>query len=258
MIEEMERTIRIRDEKGQVVPLKANQVQSAFEQKAGQKNIVLKSRQMGFTTWAVARQVLFLTKNPESVAVGIFSNEVTKAYVCSMVRRMIGQESAWMNPDTMKNGSQYIPLTPRCKWRSRIFAGSILASELDYWDSARILEDVRHSSVSRHDEIVESTPKLDSIFMRDEWFSAEDRGFVRHLFPWWMKPNYCRDPVPVESLTKEEYRLMKDYGLSLGQIGFRRRYTGRAKLLENLHDYRCQYLEDIPWDRPRGAIAPRS
>jgi hypothetical protein len=47
--------LKIRDKNGLERPLKANAVQRAFEQQRGQRNIVLKARQMGMTTWVAAR-----------------------------------------------------------------------------------------------------------------------------------------------------------------------------------------------------------
>jgi hypothetical protein len=41
--------VRTRDGKG--APLRANAVQRAFEERRGERNIVLKARQLGLTTW---------------------------------------------------------------------------------------------------------------------------------------------------------------------------------------------------------------
>lgn len=48
MAEEM---LRVRDRNGLMRPLRANAVQRAFEGARGQRNIVLKARQMGVTSW---------------------------------------------------------------------------------------------------------------------------------------------------------------------------------------------------------------
>src|SRR5580698_9645616 len=53
-----EELLRVRDRAGLMQPLRANAVQRAFEKERGQRNIVLKARQMGVTTWIAARVFL--------------------------------------------------------------------------------------------------------------------------------------------------------------------------------------------------------
>ncbi len=50
-----EKLLVVRTREGQPKKLKANEVQKAFEQRRGARNIVLKARQMGLTTWVAAR-----------------------------------------------------------------------------------------------------------------------------------------------------------------------------------------------------------
>jgi hypothetical protein len=50
-----ERLLLVRTREGWTAPLKANAAQRAFERRRGERNIVLKARQMGLTTWAAAR-----------------------------------------------------------------------------------------------------------------------------------------------------------------------------------------------------------
>src|SRR5215469_7344267 len=55
MVEKVAELLRVRDRSGELVPLRANRAQHAFEQARGPHNIVLKARQMGMTTWVAAR-----------------------------------------------------------------------------------------------------------------------------------------------------------------------------------------------------------
>lgn len=47
--------LRIRDRHGAEVPLRPNAVQREYERRRGQRNVVLKARQMGMTTWVAGR-----------------------------------------------------------------------------------------------------------------------------------------------------------------------------------------------------------
>src|SRR5215469_3322271 len=55
MVEKVAELLSVRKRDGTVVHLEANPVQIAFERARGQRNIVLKARQMGVTTWVAAR-----------------------------------------------------------------------------------------------------------------------------------------------------------------------------------------------------------
>ena len=59
-----EQLLRVRTRSGATRPLCANAVQRAFEKHHGQRNIVLKARQMGLTTWAAARFFLKTITQP--------------------------------------------------------------------------------------------------------------------------------------------------------------------------------------------------
>src|SRR5579871_4214442 len=55
LIHVAENMLRVLGRDGVIRPLRANAVQRAFERDRGQRNIVLKARQMGVTTWVAAR-----------------------------------------------------------------------------------------------------------------------------------------------------------------------------------------------------------
>ena len=55
MMELAEKLLQVRTREGRTAPLKANAAQMKFERRRGERNIVLKARQMGLTTWAAAR-----------------------------------------------------------------------------------------------------------------------------------------------------------------------------------------------------------
>ncbi len=62
-----ERLLLVRTREGWTAPLKANAVQRAFERRRGERNIVLKARQLGLTTWAAARFFLKTITQPGTV-----------------------------------------------------------------------------------------------------------------------------------------------------------------------------------------------
>ena len=59
-----ERLLLVRTREGVSAPLKANAAQRAFERRRGRRNIVLKARQLGMTTWAAGRFFLKTITQP--------------------------------------------------------------------------------------------------------------------------------------------------------------------------------------------------
>ena len=66
-----ERLLVVRTREGRPGKLKANKVQKAFENKRGQRNIVLKARQMGLTTWVAARFFLKTITQPGTLTLEV-------------------------------------------------------------------------------------------------------------------------------------------------------------------------------------------
>ena len=61
----------MRTREGWTAPLKANAAQEAFERRRGERNIVLKARQMGLTTWAAARFFLKTITQPGTLTLEV-------------------------------------------------------------------------------------------------------------------------------------------------------------------------------------------
>jgi hypothetical protein len=99
-------------------------------------------------------------------------------------------------------------------------------SEVSRW--ARGAEDtlasLRAAVVPDGEIMLESTPNGASGLFYEEWDKAEERGYIRHFFPWWYETSYKEDVTKrkLGPLTDEEKGLMKEHGLTSEQIGWRR------------------------------------
>jgi hypothetical protein len=66
-----EQLLRIRNRDGEIVPLCPNRVQFEFERRRGLANIVLKSRQMGVSTWVAGRFFLKTITRPGTLTLQV-------------------------------------------------------------------------------------------------------------------------------------------------------------------------------------------
>jgi len=250
-----ERLLLVRTREGWTAPLKANVAQRAFERRRGARNIVLKARQMGLTTWAAARFFLKTITQPGTLTLEVAHTQEAAEEIFRIVHRFVD----WL-PEELRAG----PLrTSRANVRQIVFpvmdaqyrvvsagdrnAGrgltvqNLHCSELARWpgDPAETLVGLRASMAPGAEQILESTPDGVGGCFHEEWQKAEETGMVRHFFPWWMERRYRAKAVDDATLTGEERDLMALKRLDLEQIGYRRQIRADFRGLA-----RQEYAED--------------
>lgn len=234
-----ERLLLVRTREGWTATLRANAVQRVFERRRGTRNIVLKARQLGMTTWAAGRFFLKTITRPGTLTLEVAHTQEAAEDIFRIVHRFLD----WL-PKGLRAGALR---TSRANTRQIVFpkmdsvyrvvtagdrnAGrgltvqNLHCSELARWpgDAAETLAGLRAALAPGSEVILESTPQGVGGCFYDEWRKAGETGTIRHFFPWWMEPRYREEAVDEASLTVEESVLMKKHRLSLRQIGFRRR-----------------------------------
>ncbi len=233
-----ETLLKVRDRRGQCVPLVANRVQREFERRRGRKDIVLKARQMGISTWVAGRFFLKTITQPGTLTVEVAHTQEAAEDLFRMVRRFLECLPAGLRQGALR--------TSRSSARQIIFpaldseyrvesAGDANAgrgitiqnlhcSEVARWpgNAAETLAGLRAAMPPDGEVVLESTPKGASGCFFDEWRRAEETGTARHFFPWWWEGAYVTGAVAEDTLSADELRLRERHGLTLGQIGFRR------------------------------------
>ena len=250
-----EQLLLVRAREGWTAPLRANAAQRAFERWRGERNIVLKARQMGLTTWAAARFFLKTITQPGTLTLEVAHTQEAAEEIFRIVHRFLD----WL-PEELREG----PLkTSRANVRQIVFpeldaqyrvvsagdrnAGrgltvqNLHCSELARWpgDPTETLAGLRASMAPGAELIVESTPDGAGGCFYEEWQKAGETGMVRHFLPWWMERQYRAIAVDEASLTDEERGLMERRQLDLEQIGYRRRIRANFRGLA-----RQEFAED--------------
>jgi hypothetical protein len=250
-----EQLLRVRTREGSTAPLKANAAQSAFERRRGERNIVLKARQMGLTTWAAARFFLKTISQPGTLTLEVAHTQEAAEEIFRIVHRFLD----WL-PDELRSGplrtsranvrqitfpkmdSQYMVVSAGDRNAGRgLTVQNLHCSELARWpgDPAETLAGLRAALAPEGEVILESTPDGVGGCFHEEWQKAAETGMVRHFFPWWIEGHYRAEAVDAASLTGEERDLVARKLLDLEQIGFRRQVRANFRGLA-----RQEYAED--------------
>ncbi|QNI31620.1 terminase [Alloacidobacterium dinghuense] len=244
-----EQLLRIRNRTGKIVPFRPNRAQRAFEQRRGRANIVLKSRQMGISTWVAGRFFLRTITNPGTLTLQVAHTQEAAEGIFRIVHRFLDGLPEWLRDGalrTSKASSRQIVFPSldseyRVETAGDANAGrgltihNLHCSEVARWPTGagETLQGLRAAMPPQGELVLESTPNGAEGCFWEEWNNAEQCRMVQHFFPWWLEDAYRAERVSEESLQSDERRLIEQHGLSLEQIGFRRKiaagFRGLAK-----------------------------
>lgn len=233
-----EALLQIRTRGGLSMALRQNAVQREFERRRGSRNIVLKARQMGLSTWIAGRFFLKTITQPGTLTLEVAHTQEAAEDLFRMVHRFYAGL-----PERLRKGALK---TSRANVRSLVFpkidceyrvetagdpnAGrgltvqNLHCSEVARWpgDGADVLAGLRASLPANGEVVLESTANGAYGCFYDEWMHADETGYVRHFFPWWWEPEYVSGSGGAGILDDAEQALVEKHGLTLGQIAFRR------------------------------------
>ena len=232
----MEEWMKIRNKRGRLQVLHVNATQREYARTTAKRNIVLKARQLGITTYVAARFFLNCITRPGTLCVQVAHNPQSAEEIFRIVHRLLANL-----PDHVRKGAL---TTSHANVRQIVFphmdssyrvetasenAGrgltihNLHCSEVSRWpgDAAATLAALRAAVPPDGEIVLESTANGAGGCFYEEWQRAEQMGYSRHFFPWWWEPSYKR-AVPIVEFVEDELELMAKYGLTAEQIAFRR------------------------------------
>ncbi len=247
--------LKIRPKRGWPTFLRLNRAQREYSARCEKRNIVLKARQVGITTYVAARFFIQTITHPGTLTVQVAHSDDSAQVIFNTVHRF------WENlPKAVQAGAL---VKSRSNTRQIVFpridseyrvetadenAGrgmtihNLHCSEVSRWprDGQETLASLRAAVIPEGEIVLESTPNGAAGLFYEEWQKAEEQGYTKHFFPWWYEPSY-REKLkePIELFTDEERELVAQYGLIDEQIAWRRT---RWQVLRDLASQ--EYAED--------------
>ena len=231
--------LKIRVKKGGISYLKLNRAQQEYSQRCSKRNIVLKARQVGITTYIAARFFIQTITRPGTLTVQVAHSEESAQAIFNIVHRF------WENlPNSRvrrgalsKSRSNVRQIVfPRLDSEYRVETAddnagrgmtihNLHCSEVSRWarGGEETLASLRAAVVPDGEIVLESTPRGASGVFYEEWDKAEENGYTKHFFPWWYEVSYKEEAnKSLGALTEEEQELMRKHGLTDEQIAWRR------------------------------------
>ena len=247
----------IRNRLGQLVALAPNDAQRKYADESWKKrkNIILKARQMGISTWIAGQFLLRTITHPGTVTVQVAHTQEAAEQIFHIVHRFMANLPETLREGALKSArvsarrvvipeldSEYLVETAGDRNAGRgMTITQLHCTELARWpgDPEETLCGLMATLSPAGTLVMESTPNGAWGCFWKEWQNAKKTNTVQHFFPWWMEPAYKGEPAAAETLNERECLLMEKHHLSLEQIGYRRQILENFRMLA-----RQEYAED--------------
>lgn len=235
----------IRDRRGNLVLLRPNAAQRLYAKRRTQRNIILKARQVGMTTYIAAQFFLKTILRPGTVTLQVAHSLESAQQIFCIVHRF----ASHLPPNAMrilvtarenvrelafaKLDSRYIVDTAGNRNAGRgLTIHNLHASEVALWpgDPRETMAGLLAAVAPGGAVDVESTPNGAGGYFYSEWLRSKQSaaigsGLTPHFFPWWIEPAYRLAVHPGETLepfSEEERLLIERVHLTSEQIKYRR------------------------------------
>ncbi len=221
--------LKIRNKNKNLVLFRRNRAQMEYARNCTKRNIVLKARQLGMTTYVAARFFVQTITQPGTLTVQVAHTQESAEAIFAIVHRF------WENlPEGMRKGALVLSrenvrqlVFPRLDSEYRVATAAdpnagrgmtihnLHCSEVARWPrgAEETLVSLR-AAVPRDGEIVlESTPNGAGGMFYEEWNRAEEMGYAKHFFPWWYEERYRVEGLQPQRASRdtEEIRDREDW-----------------------------------------------
>jgi hypothetical protein len=231
--------LRIRTKAGRLTPFTLNPAQTQLSANWADRNIVLKARQLGITTYVAARFFIQTITQPGTLSVQVAHDQDAAEEIFRIVHRYLENLPGGMHRALRTSRSNVRQIVfPQLDSEYRVETAAdpnagrgltiqnLHCSEVARWtgDAADTLASLRAAVPPTGSTVVlESTPNGAAGAFYEEWTKADESGYAQHFFPWWIDPGYTADGrCANHNLTEQEEALMHKHNLTQRQIAFRR------------------------------------
>jgi hypothetical protein len=252
----IERNLQIRTKDRRVVPFMLNAAQVDYYEHRTRRDVILKPRQLGFSTEICGLFFADTVLRPNTTSVIVAHDTDSSEKLFRIVQlfweRLPEAERRRVGQPRFSNRREY--LWPRIN--SHFFVGTagsltfgrgqtiqnLHCSEFAFWPRPEEALTALTEAVPTDGRIVlESTANGMGNYFHDLWVEAKAGGndFSPHLYLWFESPENRLPGSPLEDLTAEERRFMQAWDLDDDQIRWR-----RAKQRQLRDRYRQEHPED--------------
>lgn len=215
---------------------------------SGNKRILLKARQQGFTTLIAALFFLDTINTPRTHSVIIANDRESTERIFQIIRRYYEQlpEGKKLRTRFENKGELYWPEIDSTMYVGTAGAktygrgstvNNVHGSEVAFWDNPEdIIAGLMQAVPEDGNIFLESTANGMGNFYHKEWNNHES-VFSKDFFGWFEHPDYVAPSLTIEELTETEVAKMKSYALSMEQISWYHKKTLELKKIKQEYPF---------------------
>jgi hypothetical protein len=252
----IESNLWLRGKDQRMVPFRLWPAQAHWYRRRSGCDVILKARQLGFTSLICALYLADTVLRPNTISVMVAHDLDSVERIFQIVRlfweRLPEEEKRRLGePRYLNKRELYWPSLNSRFWVGT--AGSAASgrghtinnlhcSELAYWSNLeKVLAGLTEGVPPGGRIVIESTANGTGNPFHDLWVEAkqEESAYHPHFYPWWWDQGYRLPGPPLRDLTEEEQQLKETRGLNEDQLRWR-----RAKMRALRDRFPQEYPED--------------
>jgi len=259
----IEANLWIRTKDRRIIRLLFNAAQVDYYEHRAPRDIILKPRQLGFTTVICALFFADCLLRPNTTSVLVAHDYESTERIFRIVQlfweRLPAQVKAEIGEPKYEtrrefqwerlNSSFFVGTAGSTRFGHGLTINNLHCSEVSRWTHPEESLVALMEAVPKGGRIIlESTANGMGNYFHDLWKAAEEgrSGFTRQFYVWWEDPTYSIPGPPLRDLTDDERRLEERWELTDDQIRWRR---------EKQRDLGERFLEQYPEDPVRCFLA---
>ncbi len=237
----IEEKLKIRTKTQGNIPFVLNAVQGEYSrvclENLAKRNIVLKARQLGITSYIAARLFVQTITRRGTLTMLVAHDREAAEEIFRIVHRFWDNLPLKLQEGPLKtsHSSARELVFPRLDSEFTVTSAdenagrgrtiqNLHCTEVSRWGRAGedALASLRAAVVPDGEIVLESTANGAWGSFYKEWQQAEETGYTQHFFPWWFEESYQSKPEPSFEMTEEEAVLAAAHGLTPEKITWRR------------------------------------
>ena len=244
---------KIRTKKGTISTLKYNPAQAAYMKARTKRDIILKARQLGFSTLKLIEMLDRTIWSPNTTSVIIAHKRESVQKLFRIIKFAYDNWPAEVPKPAAKYDSKNELFFHEIN--STIYVGTSIrgdtvnnlhVSELAFMDDAEDRMIATFAAIPPDGTIcIESTANGIGNYFYDFYTTGEERGFSPKFFPWYLDAGYTHPADGIE-FSDEDRKIQKRYKLSEEQLAW---YTTTKKI------YRDKFAQEFPSNALEAFIA---
>ena len=235
---QIENHLLIENKQRKIVRFRLNNIQAEYDDKRTNRDIILKARQEGFSSFILALWLIDCLKTPNTKSVVVSHETESTQRLLARVKMYIerfydgndfvkvkltyNSKSELYFPET--NSTFYIGTAGQKSFGRGDVVNNLHVSEIAFFENPELFITSIIPAVPDDGRIVMETTANGFNYFKNYWERSRrnETPFETHFFPWWKHKEYTVEGEDLGNLSDDEVSLVERFNLTEAQLRWRR------------------------------------